>query len=63
MCPTGMLVLNGIVMITPVCLSSDPSHERRRTCRRRQRACLEYVDALLAPLLEGFMGCHHRANR
>ena len=32
-----------------------PSHERRRTCRRRQRACLEYVDALLAPLLEGFM--------
>ena len=30
------------------------SHERRRTCRRRQRACLEYVDALLAPLLEDF---------
>ena len=32
------------------------SHERRRTCRRRQRACLEYVDALLSPLLEDFRG-------
>ena len=31
-----------------------PSRERRRTCRRRQRACLEYVDALLEPLLDGF---------
>ena len=31
-----------------------PSHERRRTCRRRQRACLEHVDELLAPLLESF---------
>ena len=31
-----------------------PSQERRRTCRRRQRACLEYVDVLLAPLLEVF---------
>ena len=30
------------------------SHERRRTCRRRQRACLEHVDALLADLLEDF---------
>ena len=30
------------------------SHERRRTCRRRQRACLEHVDALLSPLLESF---------
>jgi hypothetical protein len=25
-------------------------------CRRRQTACLEYVDALLAPLLESFAG-------
>ena len=33
-----------------------PSYERRRTCRLRQRACLEYVDALLAPLLEDFFG-------
>ena len=33
-----------------------PSHERRLTCRRRQRACLEYVDELLAPLLKVFNG-------
>ena len=32
----------------------SPSRERQRTCRRRQRACLEHVDDLLAPLLEGF---------
>ena len=31
-----------------------PSRERRRTCRRRQRACLEHVDSLLTPLLESF---------
>ena len=32
-----------------------PSYERRSTCRRRQRACLEHIDALLAPLLEDFL--------
>ena len=30
------------------------SFERRRTCRRRQRACLEYVDTQLKSLLDGF---------
>ena len=33
----------------------QPSHERRRTCRRRQRACVEHVDSLLASLLEDFL--------
>ncbi len=32
------------------------SQERRRTCRRRQRACLEHIDVQLAPLLKSFMG-------
>ena len=32
------------------------SRERRRSCRRRQRACLEHVDAKLSPLLESFRG-------
>ena len=52
----GMTVLFGIVTTIHACLSSGPSRERRQTCRRRQRACLEHVDALLLPLLEGFRG-------
>lgn len=29
--------------------------DRRRDCRRRQRACLEHVDGLLAPLIEALL--------
>ena len=29
--------------------------DRRRDCRRRQRACLEHVDGLLAPLIEAVL--------
>ena len=53
MCPIGMPVLCGIVKTILVCLSNG-SAMSGGTCRRRQRACLEYVDALLAPLLEDF---------
>ena len=50
-----MPVLYGTVKTIPVPFQR-PSHERRLTRRRRQRACLEYVDELLAPLLKVFNG-------